>query len=476
MTKSASVQLHSTLYRQITGETPSDLKRSQQLAHLIEEQIIANGWKSGQRLGAETDVAERFQVGRASAREAIRILQLRGTIRSQRGPGGGLEVATLAREDVLRATFNFFQTSGLDLDTFLEARHSLDVIAAMMAAEYQSHPLNGHWPNAADTLCASDFRAYIASRGNNVAMLLLHDCNERLGEYFGVRDRDTLLSATLQARVCAAIQRGDVDAASKEMTAWCNEVQHSIRTTETPCQQEKLSQTNWISLKNQTRAEIIAAKIASDIRTRLREGDLIGNEFALQEQYDVGRVVMRQAIRLVEESGLAVTARGRGRGLIVSQPSSGPTTRLLCAYLSQQSAPLHDIWSLMRLLHVKHAQLAAYKAILVEREKLKLVADSLLTWSGPFETLPIAEAETAVTRLSHNELLEVFIKVMQVYCMWTAARARGWLSFNRTGMHEYRDYARAVLEWIREGDNRSAAQAEWSKHEFLANKVWSAEI
>lgn len=64
---------------------------------------------------------------------------------------------------------------------------------------------------------------------------------------------------------------------------------------------------------------------------------MIGDETALMAQYEVGRSVFRQAIRLSEHLGVASMRRGRTGGLAVSRPGPGP------AALSMQIA-----WSKQR--------------------------------------------------------------------------------------------------------------------------------
>ncbi|MER6490104.1 MULTISPECIES: hypothetical protein [Streptomyces] len=59
-----------------------------QIARLIEEDLIVRGGPQDASLGSEVELAERHGVGRAVAREAVRILEVRGTARMVRGPSG----------------------------------------------------------------------------------------------------------------------------------------------------------------------------------------------------------------------------------------------------------------------------------------------------------------------------------------------------------------------------------------------------
>jgi len=53
----------------------------------IREELVEGRWKLGDRLPSERDLSERFQVSRASVREAIRALESRGLVRIKTGEG-----------------------------------------------------------------------------------------------------------------------------------------------------------------------------------------------------------------------------------------------------------------------------------------------------------------------------------------------------------------------------------------------------
>jgi DNA-binding FadR family transcriptional regulator len=62
------------------------------IAEAIERRIIDAGWPVGQVLGSEADFMAEFNVSRAVAREAVRVLEARQMIRPRRGHGGGVVV------------------------------------------------------------------------------------------------------------------------------------------------------------------------------------------------------------------------------------------------------------------------------------------------------------------------------------------------------------------------------------------------
>ncbi|GAA0556137.1 FadR/GntR family transcriptional regulator [Actinomadura livida] len=67
-------------------------KLSEMVAARIQDTIAADGWPVGASLGSEAELLERYGIGRAVLREAVRLLEHHGVARMRRGPGGGLLV------------------------------------------------------------------------------------------------------------------------------------------------------------------------------------------------------------------------------------------------------------------------------------------------------------------------------------------------------------------------------------------------
>jgi GntR family transcriptional repressor for pyruvate dehydrogenase complex len=65
------------------------VKTSERVAAAIVSEIVSRGLGAGDRSPNEATMLERFQVGRASLREALRILEVHGLISLRSGPGGG---------------------------------------------------------------------------------------------------------------------------------------------------------------------------------------------------------------------------------------------------------------------------------------------------------------------------------------------------------------------------------------------------
>jgi DNA-binding FadR family transcriptional regulator len=79
----------------------------------------------------------------------------------------------------------------------------------------------------------------------------------------------------------------------------------------------------------------LAARIADEINADgCPAGQRLGSEQELMERYSVSRAGMREAIRLIEQQGLAEMRRGRGGGLVVTAPEDRGVVRAMVNYLT----------------------------------------------------------------------------------------------------------------------------------------------
>ena len=78
---------------------------------------------------------EKYQVGRASLREALRILEVQGIIAIRPGPGGGPMVAPFDSMNFARMTTLYLHLVGATYREVLEARIIMEPVMARLAAQ-----------------------------------------------------------------------------------------------------------------------------------------------------------------------------------------------------------------------------------------------------------------------------------------------------------------------------------------------------
>lgn len=113
-------------------------KVSEVVARAIVHDIVTRGLEQGATLPSEAVMLARFQVGRASLREALRILEVHGLITIKPGPGGGPIVAAPTSRSFGRIATLFFQLDGATFRELVEARSLLEPVMARIVAERQT--------------------------------------------------------------------------------------------------------------------------------------------------------------------------------------------------------------------------------------------------------------------------------------------------------------------------------------------------
>lgn len=91
------------LFGAIVGRGATNTKAACVIASQIEEDLISLGWPTRSIYGSEAQLGAKFGVCCVVVREAVRILESRGTARMRRGPNGGLMVLEPSIAVVLEA-------------------------------------------------------------------------------------------------------------------------------------------------------------------------------------------------------------------------------------------------------------------------------------------------------------------------------------------------------------------------------------
>lgn len=110
-------------------------KVSSTIARDIVREIAQKHLAPGDTLESESAMLERYQVARASLREALRILEVHGLVRMKPGPGGGPVVSEVDSREFGRMATLFFQVLDIRFSELVEARLILEPLVARLAAE-----------------------------------------------------------------------------------------------------------------------------------------------------------------------------------------------------------------------------------------------------------------------------------------------------------------------------------------------------
>jgi DNA-binding FadR family transcriptional regulator len=93
------------------------------------KQLVFNGTlKPGDKLPSELQLADQFNVGRQTIREALRLLELSGFISIQRGGSGGASIQNTILTKVSQSLIDAIQMENITIDELTSARLEIEMI------------------------------------------------------------------------------------------------------------------------------------------------------------------------------------------------------------------------------------------------------------------------------------------------------------------------------------------------------------
>ncbi len=107
---------------------------SEEVTEQLKRSILLGTFKAGDRLPAERDLAEEFQVSRMAIREALRVLEKSGFITTRQGVNGGAYVTDLTFEHLANAFLDLFLAEKISIPEFYRVRALIEPEVAKLAA------------------------------------------------------------------------------------------------------------------------------------------------------------------------------------------------------------------------------------------------------------------------------------------------------------------------------------------------------
>lgn len=150
----------------------------------IEEQILAGNLRVGDRLPPERELVDMLGVSRAAVREALRVLEAQGVLRSRvgTGPSSGTVIAAMPDAGLTQLLRLHIALANFPLGDVVEARATLERASARLAAQLNTEdrldrirdPLlrmdEAGLPREHFNDCDTDFHVAIAEAGGNRLM------------------------------------------------------------------------------------------------------------------------------------------------------------------------------------------------------------------------------------------------------------------------------------------------------------------
>jgi GntR family transcriptional repressor for pyruvate dehydrogenase complex len=157
---------------------------SWQIVSAVRDALFAKKLRSGEFLGTESELAERFGVSRIVARDALRTLQALGIVDIKMGKGGGARIARGNPRLFAEALAVQLDLTGVSTREIMDAQRAIETLAAELAAENSTaadHAKLQHLladaeskihDNAAYTQSSRDFHLAVAEASHNRVLLV----------------------------------------------------------------------------------------------------------------------------------------------------------------------------------------------------------------------------------------------------------------------------------------------------------------
>jgi len=400
------VPLHATLslplrteglFSCMVGELCDDLKSGCLIANRIEEELIRHPrWPADSIYGSEAELCDRFQVGRAVIREAVRVLEVRGVARMRRGPNGGLQVLRPSR------------TQSVDI--------------------------------AADYFFFLSFNADLIHR----ARTLLEDVKLRIARV----DRDAAGRENLQQIERIALPLFDELIEIAERIAGSGEV--------------TCSGSNIRSSFHRSRAGQIARRLMTECTPQewLR-GTRLGSTFDLCERFRIDRGVLRQAIRILESTGMATSVSGRGHGVISQAPSPASLCRLVSCYFAANGMSAGAAMELFHAISVEAVRRVTELATAEDVARIHQALDKLEHANQDPAKDAVFQIEESQYSILQNPLIDLLLRSTKAFPSWYLVDNNDAI-LNRAYLLETRKVAVAIAS--RDGARGAAAQEMKCRH------------
>jgi GntR family transcriptional repressor for pyruvate dehydrogenase complex len=162
--------------------------------------------------------------------------------------------------------------------------------------------------------------------------------------------------------------------------------------------------------------EIIEASIRREIYSgALVPGQKLPNEFELARQFNVGRSAVREALKVLELSGLLVVRRGYNGGTFVAPPDFEEASEALTLTFQPGNMTLEELLEACQTIEARAAELAASSASELEvsdLEELVRRIEQCVHLPARYLTA-IVDFHLAITEMAHNSVFTLALQAMR---------------------------------------------------------------
>ncbi|TDC55932.1 FadR family transcriptional regulator [Actinomadura sp. KC345] len=419
-----------TLVERRVPRTPRT-KLAEQVSRRIEDDIIERDWPVGEVLGAAAHLADRYGVSQAVLREAISILEYKQVAVMRRGRGGGLVVQAPAAAVVAESVAAFFHFADVSADELYDARTTLEVLSARLAAHRLDEDDIVALREIASNLPPGRPLSVAIARasGNPVVAIFVPTLTRVTGALAGDAGEDPRLGEPVASErhralraIAEAVISGDEATAERRVRSHLESERSwltRIRQARSDADVSGLASPDTLGeqLAHTTEGKL-PEKVALLVRQEIHRrgwptGEVIGNEATLLADLGVSRAVLREAVRILEHNGVARMRQGPGGGLVVQAPDHARVVDALALYLRYLRVRATELFEVRTAVELRATELAAARAPRFtpeERAELSAVLKRVRSPSASAHTH--VDLHVTLAALSGNRLLGLFAAVL----------------------------------------------------------------
>jgi DNA-binding FadR family transcriptional regulator len=371
----------------IIGADDPTGNRAHEAVAAVEMRLLQTGWPVGEALGGLRDVQKDLGLGRPAFREAMIILEARGLLDVRRGPGGGLFVAAPTAQDVVGAMLMHLVLSRASGNCIQEFR----LLVWRMVVEAAIDRSVGASATAA---CANEwgFAVDLAQRIGNPAMILAARVAEMLVRTCEGRPapgHDVLLERAVRARD------------TREAFCRLEDLAKPVDLVDPLRALESMERSfGWSGRKS---AAALAARMT---REMMHRPEKLEAEWETANRLGYSDAVVRQARRILQDSGAVRCRRGRKGAVWGSPASPAGVIRLLAPCLAATGMTTRDNTEAANFLACSAARLAAERVAAYGWAQTKLLG----SFANNLEFIDLIRIENLLLELAGNPLLSIMTR------------------------------------------------------------------
>lgn len=204
----------------------------------------------------------------------------------------------------------------------------------------------------------------------------------------------------------------------------------------------------------------------------LQPGQKLPNETELARQFNVGRSAVREALKILELSGLLIVRRGFNGGTFVRVPEEDHLASTPVAFPALDSVSLDQIMEARRTIELKTAALAATRATTSEILNLRRLVGRMRSSLHIPAKLIAADVDfhSAVAEAARNDVFYLTINSIRTALKHTTNKLVVQVGAPEETLRDHTE----ILKGIQERDPAEAARAMGVHLDHIESRLWTS--